>query len=69
VLVFSSLFIFQLFLCVGISLLMGLCWFVPGVAGRILHDAWCSSVGLVNVSQAVLELVAGGHGSRLVFSV
>jgi hypothetical protein len=22
----------------------GLCWFIPGVAGRIPHDAWCSTV-------------------------
>jgi hypothetical protein len=27
--------------------------FIPKVAGGILHDAWCSPVGLQNVSQAV----------------
>jgi hypothetical protein len=34
----------------------GLCWFIPGVAGGILHDAWCSSVWSV-------ERLAGRFGA------
>jgi hypothetical protein len=35
----------------------GLYWFIPGVAGGIPCDAWCSAVGLQNVLQASLEFV------------
>jgi hypothetical protein len=46
VLVFSSLFIVQfcfvLFMVQRVSLPRGLCWFIPGVAGGIPCDAWCS---------------------------
>jgi hypothetical protein len=35
-----------------VSLPRGLCWLIPGVAGGMLHDAWCSPVGLSNVSKA-----------------
>jgi cytochrome c oxidase subunit IV len=45
VLVFSSLFIVQ----------VGFFVFILGVAGGILCEAWCSSIGLLNVSQAGLE--------------
>jgi hypothetical protein len=72
VLVFSSLFI-QLFAFVfvfvlqggGISLSRRLCWFIPQVGGGILCDACCSLAGLLNVSQAGLELVSGGIGALL----
>jgi hypothetical protein len=42
-----------------------LCWFILGVAGGILHDAWCSPVGLLNVSQAGLEPASGGTAALL----
>jgi hypothetical protein len=35
------------------SLPRGLCWFIPGVPGGILHDAWCSPDGLPNVCKQV----------------
>jgi hypothetical protein len=45
VLVFSSLFIIQfLSFFLLFSLCSGLCWFIPGVAVGIPHDAWCSPV-------------------------
>jgi hypothetical protein len=43
----------------------GLCWFIPGVVGGILCNAWCSPVGLPNVSRAGLELASGGMGALL----
>jgi hypothetical protein len=46
-----------------------LCWFILGVAGGILHDAWCSPVGLLNVSQAGLEPASGGAAALLFSSV
>jgi hypothetical protein len=70
VLVFSSLFIqffvlFCFFLQQRVSLPWGLCWFIPGVAGGIPCDAWCSSVALPNVSQTGLEPASGGAGALL----
>jgi hypothetical protein len=43
VLAFCSLFIVRVFFCVcvwKVSLPRGLCWFILGVAGGILRDAW-----------------------------
>jgi hypothetical protein len=57
------------FLCGVVSMPKGLCWFILGVAGGILCDAWCSPFGLLNVSQAGLEPVSGSGGSPPVFSV
>jgi hypothetical protein len=37
-----------------LSLSRGLCWFIPGVAVGMPHDAWCSPVWSPNVSQAGL---------------
>jgi hypothetical protein len=67
-LVFSSLLIqfFFFFLAGwGVSLPRGPCWFIPGEAGEISHDAWCSPIGLLNVSQAGLEPVSGGMAALL----
>jgi hypothetical protein len=36
---------------------------IPGVAWRVLSDAWCSPVGLLNVSQAGLELASVSMGA------
>jgi hypothetical protein len=41
-LVYRSVFGFVF--CRGVSLPKRLCWFVPGVAGGIPHDTWCSPV-------------------------
>jgi hypothetical protein len=49
----------------GVSLSRGLCWFIPGVAGGIPHDAWCSPFGMPNVPQAGLEPASGGMGAPL----
>jgi hypothetical protein len=49
----------------GVSPSRGLCWFIPGVALGIPCDAWCSPVGMPNVSQAGLELAFGGAGALL----
>jgi hypothetical protein len=55
---FSSLVIIQFFFVgQGVSLSRGLCRFIPDVTVGIPHDAWCSPVGMLNVSQAGLELV------------
>jgi hypothetical protein len=43
----------------------GLCWFIPGMAGGKLRDAWHSPVGLPNVSQAGLEPAHGGAATYL----
>jgi hypothetical protein len=43
-------FVFVFFGGAGFSLPRGLCIFIPGVAGGIPQDAWCSPVGLPNVS-------------------
>jgi hypothetical protein len=43
VLDYSSLFIVQFFWW-RVCLPRGLCWFIPGVAGGIPSDAWCSPV-------------------------
>jgi hypothetical protein len=64
VLVFSSLFIVQFFVC-GVE--EGLS--VPGVAGEYHEMLGTHLFGLLNVSQASLELVSGGGGSSPVFSV
>jgi hypothetical protein len=37
----------------------------PGVAVGIPPEAWCSPIGLPDVSQAGLELVSGGMGILL----
>jgi hypothetical protein len=50
---------------VGVSLPKRLCWFIRGVAGGILHDTWCSTVGLPSVSHAGLEPACGGMGALL----
>jgi hypothetical protein len=58
--------LFSFFFCgVGVSLPSGLCWFIPGVTGGIPCGAWCSPVGLWNVSQAGLESVSGSAGALL----
>jgi hypothetical protein len=49
----------------GFSLPRELRWFIPGVAVGIPHDAWFSPVGLLDVSQAGLELASGGTGALL----
>jgi hypothetical protein len=46
-LVYCSFFFFAQ---VGVSLPRCLCWFTLGVAGGKPRDAWCSPVGLLNVS-------------------
>jgi hypothetical protein len=69
VLVFSSLFIVQCFFFFGfvfvcqvvVSLPRVLCWFIPGTAGGIPRDTWCSPVGLPNVYQAGLEPASGNE--------
>jgi hypothetical protein len=45
----------SVFLGGWVSLPRGLCWFIPGVAGGILHDTWCLPAWS-DVSQAGLEL-------------
>jgi hypothetical protein len=50
-----------------VSLFKGLCWFIPGVAGGIPCDAWCSPVGLPNVFQEGSGPASGGAGA-LMFS-
>jgi hypothetical protein len=62
-LIYSVFFFF--FVGQGVVLPRGLCWFIPVVAGGILHDAWCSSVGLLNVSQVGLEPASGSMGALL----
>jgi hypothetical protein len=66
--VYCSFFCFVLCFCRGeeVSLPRGLCCFIPWVARGILHDTWCSPVGMLDVSQAGLELVSGGAGALLV---
>jgi hypothetical protein len=49
----------------GFSLSRGLCWFIPGMTVGIPCDAWCSPVGLPDISQASLELASGGTGALL----
>jgi hypothetical protein len=57
---------FSFFLWGGVvSPSRGLCWFIPGVAVGIPSDAWCSSVGLPDVSQAGLETASGDVGAVL----
>jgi hypothetical protein len=52
-LVYCSVFWVLFCFCrIGVSVPRGLCWFIPGVDVGILHDDWCSPVGLPNVSQA-----------------
>jgi hypothetical protein len=66
--VFSSLFIFSFvcFVChAGSHSVQGLCWFILGLAVGIPHDAWCSPVGLPDVSQAGLEPLSGDIGALL----
>jgi hypothetical protein len=65
-LLFSFFFFFFFFFVEqGFSLSRGLCWFIPGVAMRIPHDACCSTVGLPDVSQAGLEPASGARGALL----
>jgi hypothetical protein len=69
-LLFSSICLFLLiFLWGGGQSAQGLCWCIPGVAGGILCDAWCSPDGMPNVSQAGLELVSDGTGASCLLSV
>jgi hypothetical protein len=49
----------------GVSLSRGLCWFIPRVAVGMSCDAWCSLVGLSDVSQAGVEPVSGSAGTLL----
>jgi hypothetical protein len=49
----------------GVSLSRGLCWLIPGVAVGILHDPWCSPVGMPNVFLAGLEPASGSMGALL----
>jgi hypothetical protein len=55
---FTFLFIVQFFWFFfffavwGVNLSRGLCWFISGVPVGKPRDAWCSPVGLPNVSQA-----------------
>jgi hypothetical protein len=73
--IFSLLYIIQicLFVCFlwRISLPRGLCWFIPGVAGETLHDAWHSPVGLAKclLSRfgALSSGIGGGGGSPTCF--
>jgi hypothetical protein len=69
VLVFSSFFIvgFFFFLHGGGLSTQEQCWFIPRVAGGILHDPWCSPVDLPKVSQPGLEPVSGNAGALLFF--
>jgi hypothetical protein len=41
------------------------CWLIPGMAGGIPCDAWCSPVGLPNVSQAGLKPASSGAAALL----
>jgi hypothetical protein len=61
--------VYLLFCGVGGQSAQGAMLVYPGVAGGILHDAWCSSVGLVDVSQAGLELAVVAGGRPPAFSV
>jgi hypothetical protein len=69
VLVFSSLFIDFVCVCVrvrwAVSLTRGLCWFILGVAVGVPRATWCSTVGLPNVSQAGLETASDGVAALL----
>jgi hypothetical protein len=67
--VFYFCFCFYFFSGREVSLPRGLCWFIPGVVGGIPNDASHSLFGLLNVSQAGLELASGSCGSPPVFSV
>jgi hypothetical protein len=53
----------------GVSLPRRLCWFTSGVDEGIHCDPCTHLFGLLNVSQAGFELVAGGGSSPPVFSV
>jgi hypothetical protein len=65
-LVYCSVFCFvYFFMVLGVSLPRGLCWFIPGVAGEIAHEAWCLLIGLSNVSKAGLEPASGSAGALL----
>jgi hypothetical protein len=64
---FQFLIYYSVFFFAGwwVSLSRGLCWFILGVAVGIPHDACCSPVGLLDVSQAGLELASGCTGALL----
>jgi hypothetical protein len=73
VLVFSSLFIVQFFHFFlqgvgGVSLSRGLCWFIPGMAGGIPCDTWCSPVWSAECLPSRFG-ASSGSGSPPVFSV
>jgi hypothetical protein len=62
--------VYSVSFCRGVvSLPRGLCWFISGVTGGILSDAWCSPVWSAKFFQAGLELEPGGDSNPLVFSV
>jgi hypothetical protein len=51
----------------GVSLPRGLCWFIPGVAGGIPCDAWCSPVWSAKCLTG--RFGVGGCGRPPIFSV
>jgi hypothetical protein len=57
--------LFSFFFVGGVSLPRGLCWFIPGVAGGNPVMLGAHLFGLPNVSQAGLELAAGGTAALL----
>jgi hypothetical protein len=74
VLIYSSLVIVQVsffFFCIGLGGVLvcprGLCWFIPGVAGGILHGTWQSPVWFAECLPSIIG--AGRGGSTPVFSV
>jgi hypothetical protein len=69
-LAYCSVFFFFFFFCRGVSLSRGLCWFIPGMSGGILHDAWCSPVWSAECLPSRFGASGGsGRGSPPVFPV
>jgi hypothetical protein len=48
-----------------VSLSRGLCWFIPGVAGGIQHDAYLLTCWFAECLPSRLELASGGTGALL----
>jgi hypothetical protein len=67
VLDYSLLFVFQVFFGEGDQSIQGLCWFILGVAVRILYDMWsspvCSVECLTGRFGAGSSSCSGGAGS------